>query len=70
MREAMPSVAQFIDAMREAFGAEEIDGQIRRGMKGEPVFHAEEGGRSVGTPLRFRAEFEATVSPTYVRAAR
>ena len=51
MRDRMPNVAAFIDAMREAFGKAEIDKQIRRGMRGEPVFYAREGGKEVGTPL-------------------
>lgn len=50
MREQMPIVADWIDRMREAFGAEHIDGVIRRGMRGEPVFFASENGHTVGTP--------------------
>lgn len=49
MREEMPVTAAWIDRMREAFGAEHIDGQIRKGMKGEPVFWASENGHTVGT---------------------
>lgn len=50
-RAAMPQTAAFIDALREAFGREAIDAQIRKGMSGLPgFFHASEGGRSVGTP--------------------
>lgn len=51
MREVMPQTAAFIDDLRAAFGAEMINTQIRRGMRGEPVFHAVEGGHSVGTPM-------------------
>lgn len=51
MREEMPAVAAFIDALREAFGATEIDGQIRKGMRGEPTFYASENGHTVGTKL-------------------
>ena len=49
MREQMPVVAAFIDGLRAAFGAEMIDGQIRKGMRGEPTFWASENGFTVGT---------------------
>ena len=49
MREVMPVTAAWIDRMRLAFGADHIDGQIRTGMKGEPVFWASENGHEVGT---------------------
>lgn len=49
MREVMPMTAAFIDDLRAAFGGDLIDAQIRRGMKGEAVFYAEEGGTSIGT---------------------
>lgn len=49
LRQSMPAVAAWIDDLRAAFGTAEIDGQIRRGIAGEPVFHAQEGGHSVGT---------------------
>lgn len=51
MREKMPKVAVFIDAMREAFGRAEVDEMIRRGMAGEGGawhFRAEENGHIVG----------------------
>lgn len=51
MREKMPLVTAWIDGMREAFGAEHIDGVIKRGMRGEPVFFASENGHTVGTPV-------------------
>jgi hypothetical protein len=47
----MPATAEFIDAMREAFGREGVDDAIRWGMRGEPEFHAIEGGQEVGTPI-------------------
>jgi hypothetical protein len=50
MREQMPVVTAWIDQMREAFGAEHIDGVIKSGMRGEPVFFASENGHTVGTP--------------------
>lgn len=48
----MPEVASFIDSLREAFGKDEIDIQIRQGLKGEPVFFAKENGYVLGTPVR------------------
>lgn len=48
LREVMPTVAQFVDAMREAFGAESIDDSIRRGMRGEATFAAQENGQAIG----------------------
>lgn len=59
LRDAMPSTAAFIDQLRQAFGAEMIDAQIRKSMKGEPdCFYAEEAGHRVGTPMRQRTVFE------------
>lgn len=50
MREAMPQVAAFVDAMREAFGADQVDPSIRAGMRGEPNrFWAREAGLELGT---------------------
>lgn len=50
MREAMPAVAAFIDGLREAFGADQVDPSIRAGLRGEPNrFHAREGAHELGT---------------------
>lgn len=49
LRESMPLVAALIDEMREAFGAEEINAQIKLGMQGAQTFHASENGIEVGT---------------------
>lgn len=50
MRQAMPTVAGWIDELREAFGAEAIDASIRAGLRGEPSkFHAREGAHELGT---------------------
>lgn len=38
MRVAMPTVAAFIDDLREAFGAEMINAAIRAGMDGQQTF--------------------------------
>lgn len=50
LRAAMPLCAAFIDEMREAFGAEEINAQVKLGMQGAQTFHASENGIEVGTP--------------------
>ena len=54
LREQMPVVSQWIDDLREAFGKEIIDLQIRRGLKGEGVFYAKENGIEVGSKPRER----------------
>ena len=48
LRQAMPRVAEFIDAAREAFGAPAVDRAIRNGLAGGTDFHASEAGRTVG----------------------
>lgn len=49
LRAEMPGVAAFIDECRAAFGEDEVNQQIRRGMHGEQTFFAEENGHAVGT---------------------
>lgn len=52
----MPETAAFIDACRDAFGADEINASIKAGLAGKPTFYASENGRTVGTqapPARF-----------------
>lgn len=51
MRASMPQCAAFIDECREAFGADEINAQIRLGMQGAQTFYATENGIEVGTPM-------------------
>ena len=51
LRTEMPKTAAFIDDLRIGFGREYIDNIIRRGMRGEPVFFAEENGHTIGTPV-------------------
>ena len=52
MREAMPTVAAFVDGLREAFGADQVDRSIRAGLRGEPnKFWAREGAHELGTPF-------------------
>ena len=50
LREAMPLVTGFLDDLRRAFGERYINGAIRAGMQGRPVFWAREGEHEVGTP--------------------
>jgi hypothetical protein len=47
MREKMPKVAAFIDALRDAFGRDEVDGWIRQGMA-DGSFRAQENGHVIG----------------------
>lgn len=50
MRLAMPTVAGWIDELREAFGADQVEPSIAEGMRGEPNrFWAREAGLEVGT---------------------
>jgi len=48
LRASMPETAAFIDALREAFGADQVDPSIRAGMAGHPTFFAREGGYEIG----------------------
>ena len=52
MRDQMPVVAAFVDDLRAVFGKDEIDGQIRKGMKGEAAFFASENGHEIGARSR------------------
>jgi len=52
MREQMPTVAALIDELRAAFGKDSIDGQVRKGMNGQPMFWASENGHTVGTKAK------------------
>ena len=62
LREAMPTTAAFIDAMREAFGAKEINAAIKGGMAGQPNhFHAVENGQTAGTPFETVEGYPASV---------
>lgn len=49
LREAMPETAKFIDSLREVFGAEGINQNIKGGMNGVPTFWASENGHEIGT---------------------
>lgn len=48
LRDSMPGIAAWIDALREAFGVAEINAQIRLGLKGERIFYASENGIEIG----------------------
>lgn len=52
LRDRMPTVARWIDELREAFGKEQIDAQIRAGMDGKRTFWARENGIEIGTKGR------------------
>jgi len=51
MRQAMPKVAEWIDACRDAFGAETINRAIRNGLAGGTDFYAREGGNDIGCQM-------------------
>lgn len=47
MREQMPTIARWIDELREVFGRESIDAAIWQGMR-DGTFRARENGHSIG----------------------
>lgn len=49
MREQMPKCAAWVDALRDSFGREFIDGRIRDGLKDGSCWFAE-GSHYVGLP--------------------
>lgn len=50
LRESDPAMAAFFDDMREHFGADEINANIRKGMQGVPgFFHYKGPAGEVGT---------------------
>lgn len=56
LRQSMPTVAAFIDDLREAFGADMINAAIRTGMDGQGTFRASENGNEVGSILAIDPE--------------
>ena len=52
LRQDMPVTAAWIDAMREAFGVEHINAQIKKGTAGGQAFYAVENGIEVGTAFK------------------
>ena len=70
LRDAMPATAAFIDDLREAFGADQINAAIKKGMAGIPGhFHARENGHEAGTPFAEKGGWvslaEIDVTPTH-----
>jgi len=49
LRLSMPHTAAWIDALRVAFGATQVDSAIRAGIDGQPTFYASENGQEIGT---------------------
>lgn len=48
LRQTMPQTADFIDALRDAFGAEPVNAAIKNGLAGGTDFYAEENGQQLG----------------------
>lgn len=48
LRLSMPTVAAWIDELREAFGVDSINASIRNGVGGGNRFHAVENGHEIG----------------------
>ena len=51
LRQAMPLVAEFIEACAAEWGGRTVGAIIRAGLDGQPVFHASEGGHEIGTRI-------------------
>lgn len=66
LRQAMPTVAAWIDDLRAAFGKELIDLAIRAGIDGQQTFHARENGQQVGTPIAYDANKAVRLSDIIV----
>ena len=48
MRQAMPTVAAWVDELREAFGLDAVNPALRNGAQGGCEFYAEENGQTIG----------------------
>ena len=66
LRQTMPTTADFIDAMRDAFGAAAINSQIKAGIDGQPTFWAKENGQEIGTRAPHSAERAVSLSDTII----
>jgi len=66
LRHSMPETAAFIDAMRDAFGAEMINAAIKAGIDGQPTFWASENGQEIGTRAPYSAGKAIKLSDTLV----
>lgn len=66
LRQSMPTTAAFIDAMRDAFGADAINAQIKAGIAGQPTFWAKENGQEIGTRAPHSADRAVSLSDTII----
>lgn len=66
LRQSMPETAAFIDAMRDAFGAEMINAAIKAGIDGQPTFYASENGQQIGTRAPYSTERAISLADTIV----
>lgn len=48
----MPVTTEFIDSLRDAFGAEAVNPSIKAGMAGCGTFYAKENGHEIGSRPR------------------
>lgn len=64
-KQKMPACAAFIDDLCDAFGAEMIHAQIRKGLAGEPTFHAMENGYEIGTRVQTSAVLHDELGISY-----
>jgi len=71
-RQAMPTVAAWMDDLRAAFGKEEIDAVIREGIKpgckNERRVFASEGGRTIGQRFEYD-EARSCTSADWLRSS-
>lgn len=49
LRQEMPQTTAWIDALRDAFGAPQINAAIKAGIDGAGTFYARENGREIGS---------------------
>lgn len=72
MRDQMPTCAQWVDELRDAFGKSDVDAAIREGMKADAEFrfHAAEGEHAIGRPNDRDGYVQAFVLPEPARDPR
>src|SRR3990172_6179007 len=74
LRQTMPTVAAWVDELREAFGADAINPAIRNGVAGGAAFYATEGGHTIGSAAipgkRVLRLSEITLPPPLKESAR
>ena len=66
LRQAMPTVAAWIDELRDAFGTETVNASIKAEMEGQQTFYASENGQQVGTQLPYCAEKSVKLSDIHI----